>query len=326
MLRAIQFSSRLGFAIEPETFGWIKTHGALIAHMSPERHAEELVKLLMRSPQPSRGLNLLADTNTLAHVLPEVGEGIGVVQNRFHSHDVFGHVVAALDVAAQSGGDLTDRFAALLHDVGKPRTAAPRMDGAGNTFYGHESVGADMVGPMLGRLRFSNEMVADVSNLVGMHMYATVASNGMRLSDATIRRFIRNVSRETDDRDLARARVERQFALRYCDRAGSGRSMEATRAENADFEARVRHEMDLAPALTTSQLDINGRDVMAIAIESGARPANYRGDRLVGETLRALLDVVTDDPCMNERARLLDATRKLLPRRRIEMKGPSLSI
>jgi tRNA nucleotidyltransferase (CCA-adding enzyme) len=283
--------------------------------MSAERHAEELNKLLLRSARPSRGFELMRDAQLLPFILPELGEGIGCVQNIHHRWDVFNHNLSAVDNAAERGGDLVDRYAALLHDVGKPRTAAPRTDGSGNTFYGHEDVGAEMIPEMFGRLRLAHDMTADVQSLVGNHMYATLGSDNMPLSDATIRRFIRNVSRGTDDRELARERIERQFTLRYCDRKGSGRDMTVRQAENDAFEARVRSELAKEVAFTTAQLAVDGRDVIAAAVASRTRPAGYKGDRLVGQTLQKLLDIVLEMPDMNERSRLLDATNKIFAER-----------
>jgi tRNA nucleotidyltransferase (CCA-adding enzyme) len=312
MLRAVQFASRLCFTIAPQTLAWMQKHRALIATTSAERQAEELVKLLTRSVRPSVGLRLLAELEALGFVLPELTEGIGCVQNHFHRYDVFGHNLAATDAAAATDGDLVDLLAALLHDVGKPRTAAPRADGQGQTFHGHEVVGASMARAILGRLRFSHDVASDVSSLVASHMYAVAGSDGGQLSDAAVRRFIRTVSRETDDRALARMRVERQFALRHCDRAGSGRPLSERQRENAAFEARVRAEMAKNPPLSPAALAIDGTDVIAAAVACGARKPGFRGDRIVGETLRSLLELVTEDPHLNERSRLLEATRDLL--------------
>lgn len=312
MERAIQFASRLGFTIDPQTTRWIVAHNALIASVSPERHNEEIVKMLTRSPLPSRGFNLMAETGILPFVVPELAEGIGCVQNQWHEHDVWKHNLTALDVAANYGGDLVDRLAAVLHDVGKPRTAQPRSDGAGNSFHGHEIVGADMAATILNRLRFSNEQAQDVAALVGLHMYATHGATGAALNDGAIRRFIRSVARETEDRDVARQRLERQFRLRFCDRMGSGRPPSSRQTPNETFERRVWDQFTQQSVLTVAHLNIDGRDIIQTALSTGARTPGYRGDRLVGDTLRALLEVVTEDPSMNDRARLLTAARTII--------------
>ena len=312
MERAVQFASRLGFAIEPQTLRWITANRSLVESVSPERHNEELVKILTRSPMPSQGFRLMAETGILPFIVPELAEGIGFVQNRYHEHDVWGHNLAALDVSARTNGDLVDRLAAVFHDVGKPRSAQARPDGLGHSFHGHEIVGAEMVSDILGRLHFSNDQIEDVTLLVGLHMYATRGSGGTDLTDATIRRFIRAASRETENRDVARRRIERQFALRFCDRIGSGRPPEDRQADNAIFEQRVWDQFAQQLALTVGHLEIDGRDIIRTAVSVGARPAGYRGDRLVGDTLRALLDAVTEDPPLNERSRLLAAAHTIV--------------
>jgi putative nucleotidyltransferase with HDIG domain len=255
----------------------------------------------------------MRETRTLPFIFAELGEGVGCVQNQHHVHDVFNHNLAALEACASHGGDLVDRFSALLHDVGKPRTAAPRPDGNGNTFYGHDDLGAVMVKDILGRLRYGNELIGDVSSLVGLHMYATCGSDGTAVSDASVRRFIQNCTRGTDDRALARARVERQFLLRACDRIGSGRDLSVRQGENDAFEDRVRAEMAKNVPVTTAALVVDGRDIIAAAIAAGVRKTGYRGDRLVGETL--------DQPKLNERSRLLAAADEILAQQRPDIQN-----
>lgn len=302
MLRAAQFASRFGFAIDPATEAQIRAQAHLLATVAPERVNEELCKLLLKSPVPSVGIRLLVDLGLMPFVIPEILESVGVAQNVHHRFDVFGHLCAALDASAEDGGDLLDRLTALLHDIGKPRTAASRPDGQGNTFYGHEDVGAEMVVPILRRLRFAEEIVQTVASLVRNHMFATCESSGAPFSDSAVRRLIRRIGADL---------VERQFALREADMRGSGTVRDRQRLLVEALRARIARILEETPALSVSALAINGRDVIAYLVQSGCVPETYRGDRRVGQILSALLERVLDDPSVNTQERLLAEMRRL---------------
>ncbi len=151
MLRAAQFAARFEYEV---TSGGSRRDGSRrhrsLTTVSAERVHDEFVKLLSAS-KPSIGLLLLRATGVLGYLWPELVEGIGVEQNEWHAYDVWGHSLADLDAAP--AGDLTLRLAALLHDVGKPRTKD------GPHFYRHEFVGSEMARAMLERFRFSNDVV-----------------------------------------------------------------------------------------------------------------------------------------------------------------------
>ncbi|HEX3464098.1 MAG TPA: hypothetical protein VHS78_08630, partial [Candidatus Elarobacter sp.] len=138
MLRAAQFAARFGYELTARTAAAMRASAALVRSVSAERIGEEIGKL-MAAPAPSVGLEILRETGVLEQFWPELLEGVGIDQNDWHAYDVYRHNLATLDAAP--AGDVTLRLAALLHDVGKPRTAAPRPDGRGNTFYQHEQVG-----------------------------------------------------------------------------------------------------------------------------------------------------------------------------------------
>ena len=197
----------------------------------------------------------------LAQVWPELAEGIGVDQNEWHAYDVYRHNLATLDAAP--AGDVTLRLAALLHDVGKPRTAAPRPDGRGNTFYQHEQVGADMVPAMLERLRLPRETVETVAHLVRHHMY----SADPEAQDKTLRRFVRRIGAE---------HLGRLFGLRWADIDGSG--LPKRDDSNERFEARVAAVLAERPAFSVRDLAITGADVIALFVRKRlARAGLSRG-------------------------------------------------
>jgi len=282
MLRAAQFAARFGYALTPPTAEAMGRAAALIATVSPERVGDEVGKLL-GAPAPSVGFEILRETGVLQHLWPELLEGVGVDQNEWHAYDVYRHALATVDAAP--AGDPTLRLAALLHDVGKPRTAAPREDGRGNTFYQHEHVGAELVAPMLARLRLPNETVETVAHLVRQHMYAADPD----APDKSLRRFIRRIGP---------VHLDRQFALRHADIIGSG--LPKRDGENERFEGRVAAVLAEKPAFRVQDLAISGREVIAMLERSGAVPSGFRGDARVGEVLRLLFEEVTDDPSRNE--------------------------
>ncbi|MDQ2991370.1 MAG: HD domain-containing protein [Candidatus Eremiobacteraeota bacterium] len=281
LLRAAQFAARFAFLPTPETLVAMRAAASLVEAVSAERVAEELTKLLTLAARPSIGFELLRETGVLAHLWPELLEGVDVEQNEWHAYDVWRHNMASVD--AVPPGDLIARASALLHDVGKPRTKD------GPHFYRHEHVGADLARAMLVRFRFSNETVATVEHLVRQHMY----SQDPELSDAAIRRFVRRIGP---------ALLEHQFGLRRADIAGSG--LPKRDDSNERFEARVREEVARKPAFSVADLAIGGADVIEEMVRRGLAEPGFTGDERVGATLRWLFEQVTDAPERNERSSL----------------------
>ena len=290
MLRACQFAARFEFAVSSRTFDAMRAAAALVASVSPERIRDELLKLL-QARRPSLGLELMRESGLLTYVLPELTEGVGVEQNVYHAYDVYVHNLATLD--ATEIGDPLLRLAALLHDVGKPRTKD------GPRFYGHELVGADLAAAVLGRLRFSHDEAQTVASLVRNHMYA----NDPGMTDAAVRRFVKRIGSDN---------LQRQFALRRADIVGSG--LPKRGEANEAFEARVATLLAAIPPLNVADLAIGGDDVIAAAIRHGRLAPGSRGGAVVGTVLRELLDDVLEDPRKNERTLLLDAIDAILSR------------
>ncbi len=281
MLRAAQFAARFAFAPSPALLEAMAGAAALTGTISRERVGDELAKLLALAPTPSIGLELLRHTGVLAEIWPELLEGVGVEQNAWHAYDVWGHAMATVDAAPAT---LEDRLAALLHDVGKPRTKD------GPHFYGHEHVGADLTATMLGRYRFPTGTLERVAHVVRHHMYVA----DPELSDAAVRRFIRRIGPTN---------LEHMFALRRADIAGSG--LPPRDDANARFEARVRAELARKPAFSVADLAIGGDDVIRAMIARGTAPPGFRGDARVGRALKSLFEQVTERPERNDRTSLL---------------------
>jgi putative nucleotidyltransferase with HDIG domain len=283
MLRAAQFAARFEYEPTARTRDAMRRAAPLASSVSGERIADELTKMLARAQRPSIGFELLRESGVLGEIAPELLEGVGVEQNEWHAYDVWHHAMATVDAVPQ--GDLVTRLAALLHDVGKPRTKD------GSHFYRHEQVGAEMAADLLRKLRFSNDVVDKTVTLVRQHMYQA----DPELSDPALRRAIRRIGVEN---------LERQFALRHADIAGSG--LPKRDGSNERFEARVREELARKPAFSVADLKIGGDDVIAAMIRSGHAAPGFHGDARVGELLRRLFEQVTEEPERNERQTLLD--------------------
>ncbi len=292
LLRAAQFAARFGYAPTEGTRAAMRAAAELVGTVSAERIGEEIAKLLS-APTPSVGLEILRETGVLAHLWPELLEGIAVDQNDWHAYDVYRHSLATLDAAPP--GDLTLRLAALLHDVAKPRTVSRRADGRGNAFHQHEHVGADLVPAMLARLRLPNETVETVTHLVRQHMY----SADPEALDRTLRRFVRRIGPR---------HLDRLFALRHADIAGSG--LPKRDDSNERFEARVAAVLAERPPFGVADLALRGSDVIAIFERKGVAEPGFRGDARVGEVLRALFEEVTDDPSRNEATLLAERAER----------------
>jgi tRNA nucleotidyltransferase (CCA-adding enzyme) len=279
-MRAVRQAAQLGFDIDPSTQAAIEPTLDVFRKVSAERIRDELLKLLA-SAAPSRGLLLMQATGLLGEVIPELLEGVGCTQNRFHKHDVFHHT---LDVVDNTAGDAIRRLGALLHDVGKPRARQPREDAPGEfSFFQHEYVGAAMADDICRRLKLANADRERVVGIVKNHMFFYTPD----WTDGTVRRFVRRVGGTEALDDL--------FALRAGDVVGRGFG-ENPEAEIGELRSRVAAVAAADAVMKVGDLAIDGGDVMRIL---GVPPS-----RIVGEVLEKLLERVMDDPTLNEREKL----------------------
>jgi tRNA nucleotidyltransferase (CCA-adding enzyme) len=290
-LRACRFAAQLGFRVEEATLRAIPGSLDILAKVSSERVRDEILRIL-QAPTPSVGFLLMNETGILGIVLPELKEGEGVEQGTLHCFDVFHHSLFACDAAPPEPPTL--RLAALLHDVGKPRTRGQGADGR-PTFYGHEKVAAEMSELILERLKLPHAVIRDVTHLVRHHMF----NYQEEWSDAAVRRLISRVG-EGSVRDL--------IALRRADQVGMcPENAERFPEGLADFAHRVDAVLASGKALTLSSLEVDGKDIMdALGIAPGPQ---------VGIILNELLQSVLEDPALNEREKLLEIAGKLLRQR-----------
>jgi tRNA nucleotidyltransferase (CCA-adding enzyme) len=278
-MRAVRQAAQLGFSLEPATQAAIPRAMASFRKVSAERIRDELRKLLL-SPVPSHGLELMRQTELMAEVLPEILPTVGCIQNRFHKHDVYRHILATVDAAAP---DFIVRMAALLHDLGKPRTQAPRENAPGEfTFFRHEQIGSEMADAITARLKLSTAERQTLCALVAGHMFFYTPD----WTDGTVRRFVKRAGP---------ALVPLLFALREADIASRGQG-EDREGETRELRGRIERVAAEDAALRVTDLAIDGKDVMRVL---GIPPS-----KRVGEILGELLERVLDDPTLNQRETL----------------------
>jgi putative nucleotidyltransferase with HDIG domain len=186
MLRAVRFAATLQFEIEHDTFSSIPPRAQEFSAVAPERVLQELSKM-MAAPTPSVGWHLLKNSTLLSVIAPELLEADTHQPSERALEGLFGHLVKACDCAPEEDDAL--RWAALLHDVGKPRCAA--YDERGLHFHGHDETSAEMAESLLRRLRAPNRLIDSVTHLVRHHMFGVSGDS----SDAAIRRFVSRVGR-----------------------------------------------------------------------------------------------------------------------------------
>jgi tRNA nucleotidyltransferase (CCA-adding enzyme) len=285
-MRAVRQAAQLGFALDPGTQAAIPQTLDSFRKVSAERIRDELRKLLL-APRPSLGLECMRVTGLLAEVLPEMLPTVGCIQNRFHKHDVYEHILATIDAVEP---DFIVRMAALLHDLGKPKTQAPREDAPGEySFFHHEQIGAEMAELICVRLKLSVAQRATICALVSGHMFFYTPD----WTDGTVRRFVKRVGPDL---------VPSLFALREADVASRGQGEDPQR-ETRDLRARIAKVAAEDAALRVTDLAIDGKDVMRVL---GIPPS-----RRVGEVLDQLLEKVLDDPKLNDRETLESLVRTL---------------
>lgn len=286
VLRAARFSATLEFELDPDTFAAIEPTLGTFKKVSAERVRDEWVKT-MKAKRPSRAFEVMRMSGILGVTCPELLEGVGMEQNKWHSYDVWKHGMECMDACA---GDPILRIAALLHDVGKPRSRAFSDKTQDWTFYDHDRIGAEIAHPIATRLRFSNDERERIVSLVRHHLF-----HYDQWSDAAVRRWIKRVGSD---------RIEDLYRLNEADIRGKGPAFDPSNLANLEaLKAHVAKVVAEGAALSTRDLAIDGSVLMK---ELGLRPG-----RIIGEILTALLDDVIAEPAMNDREKLLVRAREI---------------
>jgi poly(A) polymerase len=284
ILRAARFAAQLGFTVAAETRDAMMALAGLLAppKVSAERIGGELTKLITaRLPGgPAAGIALLTETGVADQVLPEIPALRLEADEHFRHKDVYQHTLTvlsqAIELEARYGleGDLVLRLAALLHDIGKPRTRS-RLPGGRVAFYHHEVVGAKMARKRLSQLRYGKDVVSDVSRLVELHLRFHGYGEG-DWTDSAVRRYV------TDAGPL----LTRLHALTRADCTTRNKAKAQRLSAAYDgLEARIS-ELAAQEELNRIRPDIDGHEIMAIL---GIPPG-----RLVGQAWAYLRELRMD--------------------------------
>ena len=246
LLRAIRFSTVLGFEIEPETMAAITTCAGLLERISPERVRDEFAKILT-APRRREGVELLVETGLMAHIMPEFLATIGCEQPpEWHPEgDVYTHTCIMLDMLAEDA-PLDLCLAVLLHDIAKPpcQTFDDRI-----RFNGHDAMGAEMAGTILHRLRFPNGVIAAVVPMVARHMQFM---NVQQMRTAKLKRF------------MAEPTFLREMELHRVD-CGSSNGF----TDNYEFLQTKEVEFAAEPLIPLPL--VTGRDLIQLGLQPGPR-------------------------------------------------------
>ncbi len=284
MLRACRFSSQLNFEIENNTFNSIVKLAENIKNISAERIRDELIKIML-TDKPSIALEYMRKSGLMKYIIPELLEGYGIKQNRFHKYDVYYHNIYSCDAASKNNYII--RFAALFHDIAKPQTIKEKEDLENeNSFYNHEIIGTKISYNFLKRMKFKNSDIKQITHLVKYHMFHYT----IQWTDGAVRRFIRNVGIEN---------LEDLFKLRDADRIGNGMKQGIPEIL-INFKDRIKKILEIDNAFKIKDMDIDGNTIKE-KLNIGSGP-------IIGEILNYLLEIVLDNPILNKKEILIEKT------------------
>jgi len=278
MMRAARFASQLDFEIDSEVLTSIKDLSQRIAIISAERVRDEFTKILM-SPNPRRGITILVDTGLADIVIPEIPKLRLEVDEHHHHKDVYEHSITVLEQAIMQedrvgGPNLIIRLAALLHDIGKPKTRS-FIDGGGVSFHHHEVVGARLAKKRLHEMRFDSNTIEAVEILTALHLRFHGYGDG-EWSDSAVRRYVRDAGELlTHLHVLTRA---------DCTTRNKAKATHLSKVYDS-LEARIDILME-QEELSKIRPDLDGEQVMALL--------NLKPSREVGAAMDFLMELRLD--------------------------------
>jgi len=284
MLRAIRFANNRDLEMDLDTFKAINKNMHLIKKEAPERISGEMMRLF-EARSTIKGLYLMLATGFFKAVIPELQEGFEVEQNRHHGESILLHNMLAADAIKKD--DPLLKLAMLLHDVGKVKTKEFNPDIQDYNFLGHEGVGAEMAKKIMTRLKFPNESVEYVYNVIKDHMFYFTDDS----KDKTIKKFM-NLPHF---RSLLRARL----ADRRSNLAKVGKSPIPFSFKR--LLKRVRVIQQTKQPLSVRDLAINGADLIGLGLKPGP---------LFGKILNNALELVLEQPEQNQKEILLEFAKK----------------
>ena len=275
MMRAARFASQLDFAIAPEVLAAMKDLAQRISIISAERVRDEFIKIMM-SPKPRIGITVLVDTGLADIVLPEIPKLRLEVDEHHHHKDVYEHSITVLEQAMEledrlGGPNLVIRLAALLHDIGKPKTRA-FIEGGGVSFHHHEVVGARLAKKRLQALRFDNDTIDAVELLTALHLRFHGYGEG-EWTDSAVRRYVRD----------AGELITHLHVLTRADCTTRNKTKAARLSATYDsLEKRIEVLME-QEELSKIRPDLDGAQVMQLL--------NLKPSREVGEAMDFLMEL-----------------------------------
>jgi len=287
MMRAARFASQLGFEIAPDVLQAMKDMAARISIISAERVRDEFTKMLM-SNNPRIGITFLVETGLAEIVLPEIPKLRLEIDEHHHHKDVYEHSITVLEQAIShedrlGGPNLTIRLAALLHDIGKPKTRS-LIAGGGVSFHHHEIVGARLAKARLQALRFDADTIEQVEKLVSLHLRFHGYADG-EWTDSAVRRYVRDAG------DLL---VHLHVLTRADCTTRNAKKAERLAKTYDGLEARIAKLMQ-EEELSRIRPDLDGAQVMKLL--------NLKPSAAVGKALDFLLELrLENGPLGEERA------------------------
>ncbi|MEU3307891.1 CCA tRNA nucleotidyltransferase [Nocardiopsis sp. NPDC055551] len=276
IMRAVRFAAQLGFELAPEVVEAARNMADRLSIVSAERIRDELTKLML-SPNPRRGIELMVDLGIAEYVLPEIPKMRLEIDEHHRHKDVYEHSLTVLDQAMElerSRGhepDLVLRLAALLHDIGKPKT---RSFEGGNrvTFHHHEVVGASMSRKRLTALRFPKDVITQVGALVALHLRFHGYGKG-EWTDSAVRRYARDAGDQ----------LERLHILTRADCTTRNRRKAASLSRSYDDMERRISELAEQEELDKIRPDLDGNEIQEIL--------DIKPGPLIGKAYRFLLEL-----------------------------------
>jgi poly(A) polymerase len=280
IMRAIRFSAQLGFLLEPRTRTALQTMRERLAIVSQERLTEEFLRML-RTAKPSVAFKLMFETGILEMVFPEVAQMSGVDQRRDHHHkDVFLHTCVVVDNISAMTDNLWLRFAALVHDIAKPRTK-DYQPGVGWTFHGHEEIGARMMKKIFHRLRLPFSHLPYVEKLIRLHLRPMVLVDE-EVTDSAVRRLMFEAGPDIDD----------LMTLCRADITSKNPSLVRRYLKNYELVMEKIREVEEKDRIRNWQPPVKGDEIMSIC---GIPPG-----KKVGLLKKAIEDAILDGRIPND--------------------------